>query len=183
MIQFSKERAAARLWEAELAPENRRLVDYWLSLWDADELPLQLRYEPARIRDLLPGIAIMEVKTDERVHIRLAGSALNAAFGFNLGGWDLATITREEDRPVRLARNSQIALGTAALALRRGRTADGRDWTSEEIHLPFRDVLPDGARVVLFHSTWRPDASGKPIIDAQYGLGLVEAWQTIHLRP
>jgi hypothetical protein len=182
MAEFSKDRAAAGFWEAELAPENRRFVNYWLSLWDADELPLRQRYDPAQMRDLLPGIAIMEVKAAERVHIQIAGSALNAAFGFDLSGWDLATITREDDRPVRLARNSQIALGTAALALRRGRTVDGRDWTSEEVHLPFRDVLPDGVRLVLFHSTWRPDATGKPIIDSRYGLELVEKWQTIHLR-
>ena len=182
MAEFSKQRAAAGFWETDLAPESRRLVNYWLSLWDADDLPLRRRYDPAQVRDLLPGIAIMEIKADERVRVRLAGSALNTAFGFNLGGWDLATVTREIDRPIRLARNSQIALGTAARALRKGRTADGRDWASEEVHLPFRDVLEDGARLVLFHSTWRPDASGKPIIDAQHGLELVETWQTIHLR-
>ena len=184
MTEYSKERTVARFWEAGLTAESRRLAGYWLSLWDADELPLRRRYDPAQVRDLLPGIAIMEINAAERVHIRLAGSALNADFGFDLSGWDLATITREENRPVRLARNSQIALGTAAWALRRGRTADSRDWESEEVHLPFRgDVLPDGARLALFHSTWRPDATGKPIIDAQYGLDLVETWQTVHLRP
>jgi hypothetical protein len=182
LVRFSKALADEGFAQISLAAENRRLASYWLSLWEVDELPQWRHYDPSRVRDLLPGIAIMEIKASTYVRMKLSGSAVNAAFGHDLSGQDVLAVTKESDRATRLARNSQIAEGCASWAIRKGRAVDGSDWLSEEVQLPFRDVLPTGARLVLFHTTWRPASPAMRIIDPIDGLGLVEKWHTIDLR-
>jgi hypothetical protein len=182
LVKFSKALAEKGFAEVSLAAENRRLVSYWLSLWEVDELPQWRHYDPSRVRDLLPGIAIMEIKASTHVRMKLSGSAVNAAFGHDLSGQDVLAVTKESDRATRLARNSQIAEGCASWAIRKGHAADGREWFSEEVQLPFRDVLSNDARLILFHTTWRPSLPSTPIIDPVNGLGLVEEWRIIDLR-
>jgi hypothetical protein len=145
-----------------LQAENRRIVAYWLSLWEGNLLPLRARFEPVRVRDLLPGVVIMEIKPRERVLIRLSGSAINRAFGRDITGMDILAMTPERYRATRLERNSQVAEGAASLVHRSGVSRAGEPWASEEVQLPFRDVTADGARLVLLHTTWRPPEGDGP---------------------
>lgn len=155
------------------------MLDYWLSLWEGDELPWRRRFEPVRVRDLLPGVLIMEVKPLERVIVRLSGAAINAAFGFDLTGRDLLALTPESQRETRLARNSEIAAGDiVALVRRNGSYADGAAWESEELQLPFRDITADGGRLILLHTTLRPMSR---VIDPARGIDVADEWNVISL--
>ena len=172
--RFDHRLAQEILEDLPLAPENRRLADYWLSLWQGDALPRRSQFSPSAVRDLLPGIMIHEVQPGLRVSIRLCGTAINQAFGRDLTGCDLIAISPDETRAVRLARHSEIAQGAIGFGLRRGLSRLGVEAVSEELHLPFGDITPDGARMILFHSNWRardpqpttpevPDVLGSPV--------------------
>ncbi len=180
MSDFLKAKAAEGFAALDLALESRRIADYWLSLWEGNELPLRARFEPLHVRDLLPGVMVMEVKPGERVRVRLSGSAINAAVGMDLTGKDLLELTPDQDRRTRLERNSQSALGNAGWSLRRGTSPDGATWSAEEVYLPFRDCTDDGARLVLFHTTLRPN--GGPVFNLREGVSLTEEYRFIPLR-
>lgn len=135
---------------------NRRLADYWLTLWEGNALPCRDQFSPAAVRDLLPGLMIQEIKPGASMTVRLSGTAINAAFGRDLTGCDLIALSPPETRAERLARNSRIAEGAVGLAMRRRKTRLGFDAESQELHLPFRDVGADGARQILLHTSWRP---------------------------
>lgn len=138
-----------------LSPANRRLADYWLELWNGDELPLRAGFSPARVRALLPGIMIQEVVSGKRVCIRLCGTAISQAFGRDLTGADLIAISPDATREERLAYHSRVAEGAIGFAIRRGVNRHKQPAASEELHLPFRDLTEGGGRLVLFHSDWR----------------------------
>jgi len=163
-----------------LCAGNRQIVRYWLSLWEGDELPLRARFEPLRVRDLLPGVVIMEIKPQERVLIRLSGSAINRAFGMDITGKDILALTPERHRATRLARNSRVAEGAASFVHRSGITADGAPWSSEEVQLPFRDLTPDGARLILLHTSWCPPEGVQDAV-LEDVLAPAEDFQTIPL--
>lgn len=179
---FIKALAVEGFAALDLAEENRRILDYWLSLWEGDALPARARFEPLRVRDLLPGVMIMEVKPGERVRVRLSGSAVNAAVGMDLTGQDLLALTSPADREARLERNTSSANGNAGWSLRTGMTPDGTAWEAEEIYLPFRDLTEDGARLILYHTTLRPNPGTGPAISLHGGLSLSESYRLIPLR-
>lgn len=139
-----------------LAATNRRFAEYWLSLWQDDELPRRARFSPAAVRDLLPGTMILEVKPGARVGVRLSGTAINQAFGRDITGADLLELSPAAARAGRLANHSAVAEGAIGLARRRLRSQFGGEVESQEVYLPLGDVSEDGARLVLLHTDWRP---------------------------
>ena len=164
-----------------MAPNNRRLADYWLSLWEGDALPARGRFEPAPVRDLLPGIMIQEVKPGVSMHVRLSGTAINQAFGRDVTGCDLLALSPPEVRAERLARNSHVADGAIGLAVRRAESRLGAEAESQELHLPFRDVIADGARLILFHTDWRPRDAEPGVPEIADVLRLAAEFRTVPL--
>lgn len=162
-------------------PSNRRLADYWLSLWDGDALPARRRFEPAPMRDLLPGIMIQQVKPDVSMHVRLSGTAINQAFGRDITGCDLLALSPPGIRAERLARNSRVADGAIGLAVRRAKSRLGVDVVGQELHLPFRDVIADGARLILFHTDWRPRDAEPGVPEVTDALRLAAEFRTVPL--
>ena len=153
---FDRNAARSALGAVSFVPDNRRLADYWLSLWDGDALPLRRHFEPRRVPNLLSGICIFDVVPNKQVTCRLAGSAIRQALGYELKNTDWLAHLAPGDRPVRLSRFTELTLGTAAWSLRRARYIDGHDRIAEEILLPFGDVGLDDVRHVMTHSAWRP---------------------------
>lgn len=139
-----------------LADSNRRMADYWLSLWDGDALPLRGRFSPAAVRDLLAGVQIFEFKPGAYMRVRLAGTAINQAFGRDITGADLFALSSETSREGRMTRSSRVAEGMISFVVRRGQSRLGAPVESQELQLPFADVTDDGARLILFHTDWRP---------------------------
>jgi len=179
--RFDRQIAERVLASWSLAVGNRRLADYWLSLWEGDELPQRRRFAPAAVRDLLAGIMIQEVKPGVRMTVRLCGTAINQAFGRDLTGCDLIALSPPAVRAERLARNSRIAEGAIGLATRRGETRMGRPVASQEIHLPFADITEDGARLILLHSSWRPKSAEPGVAEVEDVLRLAEEFQIVPL--
>ncbi len=155
ITHFDITRAGQILANLPLSPANRRLADYWLELWDGDLLPLRARFSPARVRDLLPGIMIQEIEPGKRVCVRLCGTAITEAFGRDLTGADLIAISPDDTREARLAYHNLIAEGAIGFGVRRSTTRYGMAAESQELHLPLRDMMESGGRLVLFHSDWR----------------------------
>ena len=141
-------RAFARL---ALTDSNRKLADYWLSLWTGGNLPQRAQLSPARIKELLPGIGIFEVRAGESSRCRLAGTAIQRALGREIAGADWRSYTPAGQQGERLLRNSAIANGAVGIGIRAG--ASG---STQELQLPFADETEDGARLILFHLDWRP---------------------------
>jgi len=175
--------AAAALRGQEWSACNRKLAEYWLGLWHGDALPARTDFSPQAVRDLLPGMMILEIKPNVRVTARLAGTAVNSAFGIDLTGKDILALSPEASREGRLARNSEVAKGAASLCVRNAQTRLGQIVTSQEIQLPLSDFTEDGARLVLFHTSWRPENAQPGVPDVTRTLEAPADWRIIPLGP
>lgn len=138
-----------------LTASNRKLADYWLSLWTGDRLPLRSQFLPARMKDLLPGIGIFEVRVGESSRCRLAGTAIQHALGREIAGSDWRSYTLPDQHAERLKRNSAIADGSVGIGIRNTITPGGPG-AMQELQLPFADGTEDSARLIPFHLDWRP---------------------------
>jgi hypothetical protein len=155
MPKYSYARAVSALEATPLGRLNRAFANYWLSLWDGDDLPLRAAFNPARARDLLPGIVILAVRPGESVHCRLAGSAIHMGLGVDITGKDWLAMTPDDQKSTRLARLGQLVEGAASRNLREGFTASGTPVCAEEVQFPFGDIAEDGARMLISHVAWR----------------------------
>jgi hypothetical protein len=150
--------ALAAFENLALSPLNEKLARYWLSLWNGDALPRRAQLSPSRVKNLLPGIGIFEVRPGESSRCRLSGTAIQHALGREIAGLDWRQYTAKDQWHSRLARNSQIAEGGVGVGLRRAQQ-DGSAGVTQELQLPFADETEDGARLILFHLDWRPESS------------------------
>jgi len=164
-----------------LSPTNIKLAQYWLSLWDGDQLPHRAQLSPARMKDLLPGIGIFEVRAGESSRCRLAGTAIQRALGREIAGTDWRAYTPHHQHAERLERNSIIASGAVGIGTRRNNTADGISST-QELQLPFADRTEDGARLILFHLDWRPESTLSGITSIA-PVPIADRFDTVSLLP
>jgi hypothetical protein len=166
MPKYSYARAVSALEATPLGRLNRAFANYWLSLWDGDDLPLRAAFNPTRVRDLLPGIVILAVRPGESVHCRLAGSAIQMGLGIDITGKDWLAMTPDDQKSTRLARLGQLLDGAASRNLREGFTTSGTPVCAEEVQFPFGDVAEDGSRMLISHVAWRCGAlvKGSPQI-------------------
>lgn len=155
MPKFDYARASLALEATPLGPLNRKLAQYWLSLWDGNSLPSRSAFNPARVRDLLPGIVILAVRPGEAIQCRLAGSAIQMGLGQDITGKDWLAMTPADQRKTRMERVSTLCAGAASRNIRSGFTWGGSAVTAEELQLPFADAAEDGTRLLLSHTGWR----------------------------
>jgi hypothetical protein len=156
MTVMKRDRALAAFGKLSLSPMNEKLARYWFSLWSGDVPPMRAQLSPSRMKDLLPGIGIFEVRPGESSRCRLSGTAIQRALGREIAGLEWRQYTPADQWHARLARNSQIAEGGVGVGLRRARADQGGGIT-QELQLPFADRTEDGARLILFHLDWRPE--------------------------
>ncbi len=163
MHTANKDLAIRAFEELGLTGRNHTLALYWLSLWNDDRLPTRAQLEPGRMRDLLPGIGIFQIRPGISAHCRLAGTAITRALGRDLTGRNWQEYTPQADWKLRLDRNSTIAMGSIGIGIRHGSDAQGRPERIVELQLPFADMAEDGTRQILFHLDWRaPEFTPKP---------------------
>lgn len=155
MAITKRDLAVDALSKLPLSLMNKRLAQYWLSLWRGDELPLRADFSPSQVRALLPGIGIFEVRPNESARCRLAGTIIGRAVGRELTGCDWRSYTEKALWGERLRRNTEIATGSVGVGIRHAPHPDGPRVT-QELQLPFADEAEDGARLLLFHLDWRP---------------------------
>jgi len=146
---------AKRVIAEHLDGDHRRLAEYWLTLWDGDQLPRRVSFRPERVRDLLPGIAVFEVKPNVSVHCRIAGTAFLYRFGLDIAQKDWIELTAPSKRTLRLERNTRIAQGAISFCRRLDPNRPQGAALFSDVQLPFR-AEPDGTVCYLHHSDWRP---------------------------
>jgi hypothetical protein len=135
--------------------DGRPLVEFWLSLWRGDALPLRADFSPKAVVKTLPAIAIFDVVPGRSVHCRLMGSGLTQGLGRDPKGEDWLALTRPEHREERLQRWSDVARGAIGRGLRTGYRASGAKQFFEELMLPFAPTEGRDAHQVLYHISWK----------------------------
>jgi hypothetical protein len=169
---FSKVLAERCFAQMPAGAEGALVADYWLSLWRGDDLPSRADFSPRAIARQLPATAIFEVVPGISVRCRLFGSGLARAIGQDITGKDWLALTPEADRLLRLERFSGVARGAIGRGLRAAIRESGEVQYSEEIMLPFGEVMPDETRQVLVHIAWRESAYDPTIADIGRAGGL-----------
>lgn len=73
---------------------------YWRTLArDAGGVPARTAFSPAAVKDLLPFVFIIERRTPDELHVRLAGSAIEQVLGFGTTGKNYLEVCNEADAP------------------------------------------------------------------------------------
>ncbi len=155
MADWDRAKALAALEAFKLTGTNAAVAEYWLSLWDGDRPPSRGAFNPARLRDMLPAIALMQVETSGDAICRLSGRFIDMALGFSLRGFNMLELVDGDERKVRGARLAAVVEGHLGLSHTRFER-DGETRLAETIQLPFFGTLEDGSRQYLSHTNWRP---------------------------
>jgi hypothetical protein len=154
-MSFDKQIAVRCFEENPPSIDAKPVVEYWLSLWRGDALPLRADFKPKAVVKALPAIAIFDVVPGKSVHCRLMGSGLTQGLGHDPKGQDWIALTRPEDREGRLARWSAVARGAIGRGLRTGFRESGAKQFSEELLLPFAPAEESDVCHVLYHISWK----------------------------
>ena len=152
---FYKQIAVRCFEENSPSIDGKPVVDYWLSLWRGDALPVRSDFSPKGIMKSLQSVALFDVVPYQSVHCRLMGSGLTQGLGRDPKGEDWIALTRPEDRATRLQRWSDVARGAIGRGLRTGYRASGAKQLSEELMLPFAPNDGSDVHHVLYHISWK----------------------------
>lgn len=170
-MQQYDELAAARAVELlGFGKLNLELARYWLSEWKDGAPPSREAIKPRDVKNLLPGIAVIEMRRDGTVMCRLAGSAIAMGLGIDPTGKDLIAITPPEFRAARLARYNKVLGGAVSRCVKPHRTRFDTTVMIEDIQLPLGGAPADGARQILYHADWRPKTLDRSIAEITDGL-------------
>lgn len=157
VLQRFDQLAAARAIEnLDLRERNRKLARYWLSIWTDGLPPPRSAISPAKIKDLLPGIAIFERRIDGNYYCRLAGSAISMGLGMDPTGLDIIAITPPDHRTARRERYENVLGGAISRARKLLRSRIGSVVEMEDIQFPLGGTTEEGSRQILYHADWRP---------------------------
>jgi hypothetical protein len=157
MGAWDRSKALAAFEAFALTGPNAALAVYWLSLWRDNEPPRRADFNPARVRDLLPAIALVEMRSGGAAVCRLSGGIIDAAFGKPLCGVDLIALVSGDERRMRAERLAAVIAGGVGLSRTQYRSvATLESEIAETIQLPFFGTQEDGARQYLTHTNWRP---------------------------
>lgn len=170
-MQQYDELAAARAVELlGFGQLNLQLARHWLSLWKDGAPPPRDAIKPRDVKNLLPGIAILEMRADRSVLCRLSGSALAMGLGTDPTGKDVIAITPPEFRAARLARYQRVLDGAVSRCVKPHMTRFGTTVLVEDIQLPLGGMTADGGRQILYHADWRPQTMDRSIAEITDGL-------------
>ena len=159
MAEWDRVRAAEAFEAFDLKGTNAAVAAYWLSLWDGDKPPSRSAFNPARIRDFLPAIALMQVQENKDTVCRLAGGVIDLAFGAPMRGVNVLTLVDAEERKLRSERLCAVVAGHVGISHTRYETPDHVAAIAETIQLPFFGTMEDGSCQYLTHTNWRPGPS------------------------
>jgi hypothetical protein len=172
---WSYARAVSAIEHFDLSPSNTRLACYWLSLWRGDQAPPRNAFNPARVSDLLGGIALSDVGHDNAPLCRLAGTVIESGVG-RITGANLLDMLSDSEKAVRRARASAIVGGAVALSRTAYCTRNGQEGVVETLQLPFFGENEGGCRQILAHINWRPEMGRSAVAKPGLGLGLPETY-------
>ncbi len=152
---WSYPRAVSAIEGLGLSELNVRFACYWLSLWEGERPPTRERFAPDHIRDLLPGVALVEIRPNLDPICRLAGTAIDVAVGRPITGANLLEFVSGEDKAIRQSRLTTIIKGSVSLSRTSYEQAGLIKWI-ETVQLPFYGKTEDGSHLYIAHTNWRP---------------------------
>ncbi|HXC57631.1 MAG TPA: PAS domain-containing protein [Rhizomicrobium sp.] len=183
MREWDRAKAIAAFEAFQLSGTNAALAVYWLSLWDGNRPPRRGDFNPARVRDLLPAIALTEVRSNDDPVCRLSGRYIDMALGAPMRGVNMLTLAGgAEQRTLRRARLCALVDGGVALAKTHYRTEAHVTAVAETIQLPFHGMLEDGSRQILMHTNWRPAPADYRVRTRRPNAGFPDAYCALPLR-
>jgi hypothetical protein len=156
MRAWDRSKAIAAFEAFGLTGSNTALAVYWLSLWRDDAPPVRGDFNPARVKDLLPAIALTEMRSNGDAVCRLAGRHIDLAMGAPALGMNMLALVGEPERRVRSGRLKAIVDGAIGLSRTHYTTSDHSRQVAETLQLPFFGTMEDGSRQYLSHTNWRP---------------------------
>jgi hypothetical protein len=159
MVSFDKVSARDKLASFSLTAANRHFAEYWLSMLDAAGRPCVSTMPREGVRAALRFTLVQSVKPGHSVTMRNIGPGAAALLPADLTSADMIAMLPALERPIRLERVSDVAMGYAARNHRRIVTTCGREFLAEELLLPFGDFSPHGERQVLVHVDVTPLAN------------------------
>lgn len=159
MADWDRAKALAALEAFKLTGSNAAIAAYWLSLWGGDRPPVRGQFNPARVRDLLPAIGLIQVHASGDIICRLAGRFIDLAFGRPMRGTNLLDLVDGKERERRSTRVHAVVDGHLGLSHTRYETDDHSTAVAETLQLPFFGLAEDGSRQYLTHTNWRPGPS------------------------
>ena len=170
MLQYDELAAARAVELLGFGKMNLQLARYWLSQWQGGTPPERAAIKPRDVKNLLPGIAILEMHSDGSVICRLSGSAIAMGLGVDPTGQDVIAITPPEIRAARLARYRRVLDGAVSRCVKPHMTRFGTTVMVEDIQVPLGGVTADGGRQILYHADWRPQTLDRSIAEISEGL-------------
>lgn len=172
MTRFDKTLAADAVEAMGFSAANRKLARYWLSGWNGDEPPMRNAILPSKIKDLLAGIAIIELRHDGTAYCRLAGSAICMGLGIDITGKDVLALMPPEFRAERRTRYERVVAGAISRNVKRILNRFNQTILVEDIQLPLSGGA-DGSQII-YHADWRPQTMDRSAPEILRGLGTAE---------
>ncbi len=117
----------------------RRLFTYWDTLPKVDFVPDRKSFNPGRIADLMRAVTILEIWSRARIEMRLAGTGICDAMGFDPTGLNMLELQAPESRErYLLLLEEQCNRPCGRRNMLRARHSDGSIVLTEVVTLPMR---------------------------------------------
>jgi len=143
--------AGARVDDTRAQADScRQLIRAWDD-WRGDELlPRRSDIDLAGIKDLLPGLLLLEARARDRFIFRLVGTLIDEALGVGVTGSNYLDFARPELRELRAERMvRQLAWPCGARMITRFVAVDGDALPLEVVALPMRSDADDRPRLLI----------------------------------
>lgn len=132
----------------------RQLFVHWDSLPKEGLIPDRAALDPAAIAALMPTVTILEIFSSQRIEIRLAGTGVCEALGFDPTGRNYLEMQSAEARKsyLRLI-EAQTSLPCGRCNILRMRHADGVITRVEAVTLPMHHAASGHAMILSYFGT------------------------------
>lgn len=129
----------------------QKFFDYWDGLPKDGFVPDRASFNPAAIPELMRAVTILEIWARDRIEIRLAGTAVCDAMGFDPTGRNALDLVAPEARETYLRLiEAQTELPCGRCNVLRTRHAGGLVTRSEAITLPMSHARSDHSMILSF---------------------------------
>lgn len=124
---------------------------YWYSLRRNGDLPYQSEFDPSKVRHLLPGITIYELKLDGEIRCRLLGTGLTEQLGWDFTDHDFLDLWADEARGVvRESFETVLNMPCGLFNEISGFTEHGAEITGISVGFPALDETGKAVRLIFY---------------------------------
>jgi len=136
---------------------------YWNGLGREQVLPYQSEFNPAKVRHLLPGIAIYELKPNGDILCRLMGTGLSEQFGWDYTDHNFLELWAEEHHDiVRESFKTALSKPCGIFNKMHGISETGIVIKANSVGFPALDGDGNAVRLVFYSATEEPNVVREP---------------------